>query len=264
MPNEEVEFTPGPASNAIISLSQAILAPLDAVLKGQIHAARSFLNFVLQMGYPHYPVDESGNPIPKENLTAEEQKKYDTLYNLEFYHETATDNQSRRQKVSIPALALVPVAPLAVESAEFTFDIAVSHIYRHRQIQRSEGKALGMEGEAAKKKDPKKEQATKATPNQKPEEEAFGPHYRPWFLVENPISIRGAIAPKASAPKGASTEAAQEDSEQAKIHIEIKVGTLKMPAALDKLLTALTQTSHVTDVPPSSTQTAQDTNQPNP
>src|SRR4051812_22916894 len=49
-PNE-----PQPAAETVLSLSQALLAPLDAILKAQLHASRSFLNFLLQIGYPHQP-----------------------------------------------------------------------------------------------------------------------------------------------------------------------------------------------------------------
>ena len=47
-----------PASLSEISLSQAILAPLDALFKAQVHAARSFLNLLLQIGYPHGELDK--------------------------------------------------------------------------------------------------------------------------------------------------------------------------------------------------------------
>lgn len=40
-------------TNGDISLSAAVLAPLNAIFEAQIHAARAFLNFVLQMGFRH-------------------------------------------------------------------------------------------------------------------------------------------------------------------------------------------------------------------
>jgi len=36
-----------------ITLSAALLAPLNAIFEAQVHAARAFLNFVLQMGFRH-------------------------------------------------------------------------------------------------------------------------------------------------------------------------------------------------------------------
>src|SRR3569833_22533 len=47
------DFEEGPAAQAMVSLSQALLAPLDSIFKAQIHAARSFLNLLLQLGYGH-------------------------------------------------------------------------------------------------------------------------------------------------------------------------------------------------------------------
>ncbi len=38
------EFKPGPAASTVISLSQILLAPLNAIFKAQVHAARSFVN----------------------------------------------------------------------------------------------------------------------------------------------------------------------------------------------------------------------------
>lgn len=222
---EEGNFDEGPASGAIISLSQALLAPLDAIFKAQIHAARSFLNMLLQLGYPHKPIDEEGEHVPekKEGKTeagpaGEKQPQKDLPYNLNFHYETMIDGKIQQRKVSIPALALVPVAPLAVESAEFKFGMAVTWIKRHRQIQESEMKTL--ETEKAK---------------------GYGRSKRPWFLVDDPISMRGLISPHGK------KEETEETTQDSTIQIEVKVGKLPMPAGLDKLLTSLTQTSYITE-----------------
>src|SRR3569832_2523667 len=58
------DFEEGPAAQAMVSLSQALLAPLDSIFKAQIHAARSFLNLLLQLGYGHRPVNREGMAIP--------------------------------------------------------------------------------------------------------------------------------------------------------------------------------------------------------
>lgn len=44
-------------TNGDISLSAAVLAPLNAIFEAQIHSARAFLNFVLQMGFRHQYTD---------------------------------------------------------------------------------------------------------------------------------------------------------------------------------------------------------------
>ena len=198
------KFEPGPAATSPISLSQALLAPLDAIFKAQIHAARSFLNLVLQIGYPHRPViDKKGTPSTDEG----------SPYNYEFFYDVEVNGEVQRRKVTVPSLALVPVVPLAVESADFKLAMKVSSVQRHNQIQESEEDAVKEEAEAG-----------------------YGHNKRPWFLVPDPISIRGTIGQSG----GGKGEGAQEST----IQIEVKVGKVPMPAGLDKLLTFLTQTSY--------------------
>ncbi|MFY9270953.1 MAG: DUF2589 domain-containing protein [Candidatus Manganitrophaceae bacterium] len=232
-------FQGGPAAETDVSLSQALLAPLDAIFKAQLHAARSFLNMLLQLGYPHRPVDEEGvapppptpgavpgaevaapSGSPEKGAAADRQKPY----MMEFHSEILINGQVRRQKVAVPALALVPLAPLAVESAEFKFGMTVRQIDRHRQIQKSEEKAV------------------------KPEEEkGFNRHQRPWFLVDDPISVRGTLGSAESTHRGAPTENT-ESGRESTIQIEVKVGRIMMPAGLEKLVTSLTQNSYIADV----------------
>ncbi|MDD5435548.1 MAG: DUF2589 domain-containing protein, partial [Nitrospira sp.] len=151
------EFETGPAEASPVSLSQALLAPLDAIFKAQIHAARSFLNLILQIGYPHSPVvDSRGNRRTDGG----------SPYNQEFYYDVEINGETQRRKVSVPTLALVPVAPLAVESADFKLALKVKNVQRHNQIQQSEGEAV------------KEEEGT-----------GYGHSKRPWFLVPDPISI---------------------------------------------------------------------------
>lgn len=198
------KFEPGPAAVSPISLSQALLAPLDAIFKAQIHAARSFLNLILQIGYPHSPVvDSKGNRSPEGG----------SPYNQDFYYDVELNGQIQRRKVSVPTLALIPVAPLAVESADFKLAMKVSNVQRHTQMQESENEAVKEE-----------------------EDTGYGSHKRPWFLVPDPISIRGTIGP--------SGEGREESGKESTIQIEVKVGKVPMPAGLDKLLTFLTQTSY--------------------
>lgn len=201
------EFEPGPAATSPISLSQALLAPLDAIFKAQIHAARSFLNLILQIGYPHRPVvDSKGNPGTGGGRP----------YNQEFFYDVEINGEIQRRKVSVPTLALIPVAPLAVESADFKLAMKVSSVQRHTQMQESEKESLKEE-----------------------EQTGYGHEKRPWFLVPDPVSIRGTIGP--------SGEAREESGKESTIQIEVRVGKVPMPAGLDKLLTFLTQTSYATE-----------------
>jgi hypothetical protein len=135
-------FTPGPASKAVVSLSQAILAPLDALAKAQVHAARSFLNFVLQMGYPHAASSKDETErLKKENSSG---------YSLPFAFDQTVigedgQQETRRIVLSLPSLALVPVHPLRIRKATFDLELQVREIGRHRQIQKSEEDELHKE-----------------------------------------------------------------------------------------------------------------------
>jgi len=200
------DFEEGAAAKAIISLSQLILGPLEAILKAQVHSSRSFLNMVLQLGYPHLKVDENGMPMN------EEAKDQQGLYMQEFKFDTKSANGEVTTSVlRIPALALVPIAPLSVEQADFQVDFKVSHVFRHQQMRESEAKKMGGE------------------------KDSFNEFRRPWFLVKDPVSIRGVIASKVS------DEVKDDHSEEGSIKINIKVSRQAMPAGIDKLLTSLTQ-----------------------
>lgn len=193
-----------PAAISEISLSQVLLAPLDAIFKAQIHAARSFLNMILQIGYPHRPVGEDGRPLSGDGVP----------YNQEFCYYAEIDGKRHPFKVSMPALALVPVAPLAVESATFKLEMRVESVQKHNQMQASEEKSIR-------------------------EETGFDQTKRPWFLVSDPISIRGNLAPSGA-------EGEEQAAKGASIQIEVKVGKTPMPAGLNKLLTFMTESGYST------------------
>lgn len=194
-PGAGPEEEDGRASETDISLEQALLAPLDAILKAQLHSARSFLNLLLQLGYPH---DEKNEGEP---------------YHLQFRQRVDVDGESHLQTIRVPALALVPIAPLAVSNAEFQLEMAVRKISRYAQMR---GSAAGADR-----------------------------HHRPWFLVDKPINIEGVIAPP-DHPAEASASSDRESS----IKIAIKVNSIPMPRGLDKLLTSLTEMGQISDETP--------------
>lgn len=204
-PGAGPEEEDGRASETDISLEQALLAPLDAILKAQLHSARSFLNLLLQLGYPH---DEKNEGEP---------------YQLQFRQQVEVDGETRTQTIRVPALALVPIAPLAVSNAEFQLQMAVRKITRHSQMR---GSAEGVDRTQ-----------------------------RPWYLVDKPINIEGVIA----APEHRVEESASSDRESS-IKIAIKVNAIPMPRGLDKLLASLTEMGQVSDnTPPGPDQGGEDT-----
>lgn len=241
-------------------MSQALLAPLDAILKAQLHAARSFLNFLIQLGYPHQPVvDGDGaadaasassptSPAPGGALApagaspaggappagAALQRRAaaggggddNVPYRMDFFHEMG----GKRQRISIPTLALVPVAPLGVSDAQFRFDFYVRQIARHPQIQMSESE--GTQAESVASKDGPERKVDRFT--------------RPWFLVDTPVSVQGTFAPSSTTRK----DDTYERSDEARLHVEVKVAAMPMPAALEKLLASLGEVTVVEESPP--------------
>lgn len=192
-----------PAENTPVSLSQAILAPLDAIFKAQVHAARSFLNLLLQIGYPHHPVDKDGEPVDAADGTP---------YELEFQYSLTVDGKVEQHSAKVPALALVPIAPLAVDTASFRLALRVQQIAPHDQIQASEADTVKEEAKSG-----------------------FDRQRRPWYLVDDPISVEGTFAP--TAPASAAT------AQQATIQVEVTLGRIPSPAGLDRLLTSLGQSA---------------------
>jgi hypothetical protein len=68
---------------------------------------------------------------------------------------------------------------------------------------------------------------------------------RRWYLVDDPISLRGHVAP---------VPAAEGKGNQPHIKINVKLGPVPTPSGLDKLLTTLTQSASVADANPSKQQ----------
>ena len=125
--NPADHFEPGEASATTLSLAQILLAPLDALFKAQVHAARSFLSFVLQLSYPHR--EDLADPA-RAQATLAAPDGPDTVFTVNFVQEVKVpatqpnqEPERRLQRVAVPALALVPLRPLSIEEA--TFDLAM-------------------------------------------------------------------------------------------------------------------------------------------
>lgn len=220
------EFVPGPASAAMVSLSQAILAPLDALAKGQVHAARSFLSFLLQIGYPHQPYKgegEADSPVGGGAPPEESAGKSDVPYSMKFRLEQPDGTgQKKFMEVSIPTLALVPLQPLGIESADYSVELVIKEIDHHRQMQLSEEKALRLE----------------KTPTGVDTDDSLKHQPRPWYLVSDPVSLRGTL----SDPGGDG-----QTQRQASIKVNVKITRSPTPTGLSKLLTAMTQSLEMTE-----------------
>jgi hypothetical protein len=206
--NPTNEADQAPASIKEISLSQAILAPLDALFKAQVHSARSFLNLLLQIGYPHLELEKEGKS--KVDIAENPEKM---VYTQDFFFE---DPGGKKMKISIPSLALVPITPLTIDNASFKLNFKVENTGKHTQMQDSETKSIDKESD-----------------------NGWDTSKRPWYLVKEPVSFRGNIAPS----EGDKSETSESSSSV--INIEINLVRQPLPAGLEKLLTALQQSSHV-------------------
>lgn len=230
-------------SSKSISLSEALLAPLNAIFEAQIHASRAFLSFFLQMGFRHKytPEDmarleadkETNSDIlreiadqkdrqkdietltkqkveleAKDQLTLQEAKelerilqelkdlniRWGTLFQQPIEY---VDQNGNGRTIFIPNLALLPIKPLAISSANFKFELKVKDEMRTADSPiRSSAKAL---------------------------------QKRPWFLIDTPKTIEGEFAMQQ-----------KENSSEKTIKIEVTVGSVDTPYGLHKLISSLT------------------------
>lgn len=241
MSSESEKEEPGKNNNEPISLSAALLAPINSIFETQIHAARAFLNFILQMGFRHTPsqeeLDEASEEEKEQEEKRTEERKADKARIRELLKKRKTkslsesevnelraldsrsgdlyqqminyvDNTGNQFAINIPNLALLPIKPLVINEADFSYEFEVStENDKYRQMS-TVYKTAGEEKE------------------------------RPWFLIREPKSIRGHYAPR----KGKKEDSGDEENEghEASIKINVKVGNSEMPYGLEKLLTHLT------------------------
>ncbi len=218
-------------TNQTLTLSAALLAPLNSIFEAQVHSSRAFLNFLLQMGFRHRYSDAEVKKLEenKEENKATldsidfERKKKETIDQLlakkkrgealspdelvelrqlqleygDLYQQCISyvDPLGTDRQIFIPNLALLPMKPLSIESATFNFELRVSD---NSKDFKQMGTISGFEDSK-----------------------------RPWFLIQ-PKSVRGEFA------------SSKESGTDKNIKIEVKVGTTEMPYGLHKLLSSLT------------------------
>ena len=223
-----------PASFSQLNLSEALLAPLNAIFEAQVHAARSFLSFILQMGFRHKytPVDikkleedketnkevletineelearievERLRKLQRDGTITDEQflelklllSKWDDLHSQDFIY---IDEEGKENWVSIPNLALIPVKPLSIDNASFQFNMSINDKYENYNTIKGSAKA---------------------------------DYERPWFLIQ-PKRLTGNIASKSATEN------------QATISIQISVKSTEMPNGLNRLLTMMNESSRI-------------------
>lgn len=226
-----------PGSYSKLNLSEALLAPLNAIFEAQVHAARSFLSFILQMGFRHkYTPTEIKNleddvkdkdanekvlaTIREEEKDRKEIKRLRDLQrdgkitnqelddlklllnkwdDLHSQDFVYIDDQGNENWVSIPNLALIPVKPLSIDTASFQFDMKINDTYENYNTIKGSAKA---------------------------------DYERPWFLIQ-PKRLTGNIASKSASEN------------QATISIQISIKSTEMPDGLNRLLTMMNESSRI-------------------
>ncbi|MEL6538554.1 MAG: DUF2589 domain-containing protein [Bacteroidota bacterium] len=155
------------------SFSAALLAPITSLFEAQVHSARSFLSFLLQMSFGHRPVpgyDDDGDGIPNDEDTDNNTPPPagTQMWTQEF---PFTDSEGNQQVISIPNIALLPIKPLAVEDASFEFDW---------EVRTSSEEYTVLKEQTVSKK-------------------------RPWFLIKEPKSLKGNFTQKGTHESGSRT-----------------------------------------------------------
>ncbi|MDO6557618.1 DUF2589 domain-containing protein [Paraglaciecola chathamensis] len=199
-------FNTNKTDKSKLTLSQAILAPIEAILQAQVHSARSFLNLILQMGFRHKAVDDIGNMLTSDTDD-------DNLYRLEFFDvQVNQDGTPSKYKISIPTISALPLNPLAISESEIEFKMRLEGSYESaRQFSKAQ--------KTAKREDSQSKNFNEST--------------RPWFLIDDPVELKGTIAPESNA------------NDLSLISIKIKMNTTQVPAALGKFIASVSDFSKV-------------------
>lgn len=96
----------------VMELKDLISGPLIATIEADSISSRHYLNYLFELAFESY--DKQTGKTGK-------------LRTLTFTYMSNDVNGSRKQRVSIPLLTLVPLPLLQVKEAEFDFDIQILH-----------------------------------------------------------------------------------------------------------------------------------------
>ncbi len=234
-----------------LTLSAAILAPLNAIFEAQIHAARAFLNFILQMGFKHrFSINELQMKI--EQTEAYLQKEENEINKVRIQEELLENNELLEYLI-------------LEEKKKITNQLGSKEEkklkeLREKLISRDNGEIYTQEFNYTDENNtrkkivipnlaliPVKPLAIKdASYNFKMslnrnyknyrqmQQGSAGNEPRPWYLLQ-PKSLTGEIIPESDA------------ANQTCIQVEVNVGEVELPQGLNNLLVSLTQSAEVKD-----------------
>lgn len=234
------------AADSNITLSAALLSPINSLFEAQAHSARAFLNFILQLGFKDQVseaslLEEEGRLRKEGTLSTDDIKKFTDLrallkqkaeYNTLKNTSDLTDEQRQRKKELSVLLAeqdmledvyTVQFNYLDGNGNEHTIVIPVLALI---PVQPLAIKSATFDFRMS---------IQSTSENYKQQQESrSGSEKRPWFFIQ-PKRIKGTID-----DKGSSTESKGID-----IHVEVE--SAPIPQGLSNLLTSLTQSGRVTN-----------------
>lgn len=229
----------------IVTLSEALLAPINSIFEAQIHAARAFLSFLLQMGFRHRYTEEDKSYLRAEDTEEnrrilqqiqQEEDDKQTMSNLrtrlrELESLDSPTRAEETEKTDVRARLKelqIKWSPLYNQLIDYVDQDGIDRRLIIPNLSLLPIKPLGIH-QANFKYELRVTDSVKTEPAIKT---AGTNPKRPWFLVD-PKSIEGEF--------GSGTK--KEDSTDKSIKIEITVGTMDMPYGLHKLISSLTGTA---------------------
>lgn len=232
------------AEDTKLTLSAALLAPLNSLFEAQIHSARSFISFILQMGFPHRETREDLDALEKkQGLTPEEQDKIKTLqerFSMEKEYEDLavkdeadlSEEDKKRKRELERRLAEIRRRESYIYHQEFTYIDSQGdpHTVMVPNLALIPIKPLAITNADFELF----MQITDVEEYNTIRPSAHASPTRPWHLIE-PKRFVGKIA---SGEKFTTTSS---------IKINVKVAETPMPQGLDSLLISLTQNAHIKD-----------------
>lgn len=228
-----------------LSLSAALLAPLNSIFEAQVQSARAFLNFILQIGFRHKYEDDERAEIDKKinssDTNPEQRKDLErTRKEIQDYDKARADIRAQLDKAKDPSQQLTPQERADVEDFYRRFGDLYQQCFSYLDSSGNMRtiyvpnlallpvQPLGISD--AKFKFSMEISDTSEKYDQMGTVQSEKKESRPWYLIQ-PKSVRGTI----------SSGRKRENSRAIEIELNVKAGD--MPFGLHKMLTAITNVS---------------------
>lgn len=254
MPTEGEERDDAPDTS--LSLSEALLAPLNSIFEAQVHASRSFLNFFLQMGFRH-----KYTPEDKAELNKDRQANADILRTIDEEENAKTEmarlarelnTLNQRDKATLTNDEKAAISRMEVRLRDLKlkygalYQQAIEYLDQNgieRTIFVPNLALLPFQPLGIKTANFKYELQIKdsRTTDSQIKTARGATERRPWFLID-PKKLQGEFVPQRKEGQEASTDKS--------IRIEITVGTVDIPYGLHKLLSSMTSIAQDSASPP--------------